>query len=262
MGATARAEIKDALRPKVLSPEAERALQPKQTFKECANCPEMVVVPAGSFLMGSPESEEGHSGDEGPQHRVTFAKAFAVSKYEVTFDDWDACVALGGCGYVPGDEGWGRGARPVIQVSWDDVEQYVAWLSRQTGKPYRLLSEAEWEYAARAGSDTAYPWGDEIGKGNANSGCAIGCRTASVGSFPTNAFGLHDMHGNVWEWVQDCYHFGYDGARTDGSAKTTGDCSDHVSVAVPGAANLSASARPSASGAPPGAPPSASALNS
>jgi formylglycine-generating enzyme required for sulfatase activity len=115
--------------------------------------------------------------------------------------------------------------RPVINVSWNDAQQYVRWLSRRTGRTYRLLFEAEWEYAARAGSNTVYPWGDEIGKGNAN---CFSCgsewdnkRTAPVGSFPANAFGLHDMHGNVWEWVQDCYHADYQGAPDDGSAWTT-----------------------------------------
>jgi formylglycine-generating enzyme required for sulfatase activity len=222
----------------VLTPERERALKPKDTFRECAkDCPIMVVIPVGEFMMGSPESETGRDGNEDPQHKVTIAKPFAVSKYEVTFDDWDACVADGGCNhYRPVDQDWGRGTRPVINVSWDDAQKYVKWLSKHTGKPYRLLSEAEWEYGARAGSDKAYSWGDEIGKENANCrGCGSqwdGKQTAPVGSFAANAFGLHDTHGNVWEWVQDClknsYNGDYNDAPTDGSAWTSGDCANHV----------------------------------
>src|SRR5205823_6024029 len=121
-----------------LSPMQEKALKAKGTFKECANCPEMVVVPAGSFTRGSPTSEPGHSADEGPQHTVTIARPFAVGRFAVTFDEWDACAADGSCnGYKPSDEGWGRGRRPVINVSWDDAKAYAAWLSKKTGKSYR-----------------------------------------------------------------------------------------------------------------------------
>src|SRR5262249_38900065 len=141
-----------------LSPMQEKALKPKDTFKECANCPEMMVVPAGSFTMGSPTSEPGHSVDENPQHTVTIARQFAVGRFDVTFDEWDACAADGGCNsYKPSDEGWGRGRRPGINVSWDDAKAYVAWLSKKTGKSYRLLSGAEYEYATRAGTQTAIP---------------------------------------------------------------------------------------------------------
>jgi formylglycine-generating enzyme required for sulfatase activity len=129
-------------------------------FKECENCPEMVVVPSGSFTMGSPASEEGRGNEEGPQHSVTLAKPFAVGRFAVTFDEWDACVADGGCnGHRPDDKGWGRGRQPVINVSWADAKAYVAWLSRKTGKPYRLLSEAEREYVTRAGTTTPFWWG-------------------------------------------------------------------------------------------------------
>jgi formylglycine-generating enzyme required for sulfatase activity len=227
------------VRPYVLSPDAERALKPGQAFRECAkDCPEMVVVPAGEFMMGSPLTEKGRMPDEGPQHRVTIARPFAVSKYDVTFIDWDACVSVGGCPREgrAGDVDWGRDTRPVIYVSWDDAQQYVAWLSKMTGKPYRLLSDAEFEYAARAGTQTAYPWGDDIGKNNAN---CVGCgsqwtgsagtwQTAPVGSFAANRFGLYDMVGNVWKWVQDCYHPDYNGAPTDGSTWTGGDCTARV----------------------------------
>jgi formylglycine-generating enzyme required for sulfatase activity len=149
----------------------------------------------------------------------------------VTFADWDACVSVGGCPQA-GDSGWGRGTRPVINVSWDDAQAYAAWLSRMTGKTYRLLTEAEWEYAARADTQTAYFWGDYVGKDNANcSGCGSqwdGRQTSPVDSFKPNAFGLHDMAGNVFQWVQDCYHDNYNGAPTDGSAWTGGDCSRRV----------------------------------
>jgi formylglycine-generating enzyme required for sulfatase activity len=227
------------VRPYVLSADAERALKPGQTFRECAkHCPEMVVVPAGAFIMGSPPTEKRAMPDEFPQHKVTIARPFAVSKYDVTFNDWDACVAVGGCPQEgrAGDVDWGRDTRPVIYVSWDDAQQYVAWLSQMTGKPYRLLTDAEFEYAARAGTQTAYPWGDDIGANNAN---CVGCgsqwtgsagtwQTAPVGSFAANQFGLHDMVGNVWKWVQDCYHPNYDGAPIDGSTWPGGDCTARV----------------------------------
>ena len=181
--------------------------------------------------MGSPATEKGRYTNEGPQHKVTIARPFAVSKFDVTFADWDACVSVGGCPQVS-DSGYGRGTKPVINVSWDDAQQYVAWFSKMTGQPYRLLTEAEWEYAARAGTTTAYYWGDEIGKGNANcNGCGSqwdNRQTSPVGSFKPNAFGLYDMAGNVWQWVQDCYHDNYNGAPTDGSAWTSGDCSRRV----------------------------------
>jgi formylglycine-generating enzyme required for sulfatase activity len=216
-----------------LSLERERVFKPKDTFKECANCPEMVVVSAGRFMMGSTENEPNHDADEVPQHAVTLPPQFAIGRFAVIFDEWDGCVADGGChDYRPDDNGWGRGRRPVINVSWDDAKAYVAWLSRKTGKSYRLPSEAEREYATRAGSTTAYSWGDQIGNGNAN--CRFcgsrwdGKQTAPVGSFAANAFGLYDMHGKVWEWVEDCYHDSYNGAPTDGSAWTMGNCAYYI----------------------------------
>jgi formylglycine-generating enzyme required for sulfatase activity len=222
--------------PYVLRPEAEGALKRLASFRECAkDCPEMIVIPAGSFTMGSSESETGRRAREGPQHEVTIAKPFAVSKFEVTWDEWDACVKYGDCPHIS-DSAWGRGTRPVINVTWEQVKQYVVWFSKITGQPYRLLTEAEWEYAARAGTNTAYPWGNEIGNGNANcSGCGSqwaddeeNPKTAPVGSFPPNAFGLHDVSGNVWEWVEDCYQSNYNEAPTDGSALITRDCINHV----------------------------------
>jgi formylglycine-generating enzyme required for sulfatase activity len=194
----------------------------------------MAVIPAGEFTMGSPSNEKGRYANEGPQHKVTIATPFAVSKFDVTFADWDACVSVGICSQEgpANDADWGRGNRPVIYVSWDDAEAYVAWLSRMTGKPYRLLTEAEYEYAARAGTTSAYYWGDEIGKNNAN---CLGCgsqwdnrQTAPVGSFAPNAFGLYDTLGNVWQWMKDCPHDYYGGAPADGSAWPGGDCKDRV----------------------------------
>ena len=178
-------------------------------FRDCPACPEMIVVPTGSYEMGSPLSEAGRDDDEGPVHQVTIAKPFAVGKYEVTFDEWDACVADGGCKHQKYDRDSDRGNRPV-EVLWDEAQKFVGWLSRVTGKPYRLLSEAEWEYVARAGSTTAYPWGDDIGTNKANcDGCGSQWdeqSTAPVGSFEANAFGIFDTAGNAWEWVEDCYN--------------------------------------------------------
>jgi formylglycine-generating enzyme required for sulfatase activity len=229
--ATIQPFMRTQVTPHVLAAEKEGALKRGESFTECddeKNCPGMVVVPAGEFMMGS-----GRYSDEGPQHKVAFAKRFAVSKFEVTFDQWDACVAYGDCDPRVGDSGFGRGRQPVINVTWDDAQRFVAWLSRMTSKPYRLLSEAEWEYAARAGTQTAYSWGDEIGKGNANClNCGSkwdGTQAAPVGSFAPNQFGLYDTHGNVWEWVEDCYQGNYNGAPTDGSAWAAGgDCTRRV----------------------------------
>ncbi len=222
--------------PYVLKPEDERVLKPLANFRECAkDCPEMIAVPAGDFMMGSLSTDKNRFANEGPRHKVSIPEPFAVSKYQVTFAEWDACVSVGGCTQEgrANDAGWGRGTRPVIYVSWEDVLQYVAWLSKMTGKTYRMLTEAEWEYAARAGNTKTYFWGDEIGKGNANcNGCGSqwdGRETSPVGSFRPNAFGLHDMAGNVWQWVQDCYHDNYNGAPADGSAWTIGsDCRRRV----------------------------------
>jgi formylglycine-generating enzyme required for sulfatase activity len=170
--------------------------------------------------MGSPAGEQGRDEDEGPQHRVRIAE-FAVGRYEVSFAEWDACVSDGGCGgYAPSDKGWGRGARPVMNVSWDRAKSYVDWLSAKTGNSYRLLTEAEWEYAARAGTASAFATGDRIGMDQAHFGGAQGGaeQTVAVGSFKPNAFGLHDMHGNVWEWVEDCWHDNYADAPAEGAA--------------------------------------------
>ena len=198
-------------------------------FRDCPECPEMVVVPAGSFLMGSPEDEANRDSNEGPLHRVTIGEPLAVGRYEVTFAQWDACRADGGCSHRD-DHGWGRGDRPVVDVTWNLAQHYVRWLSRETGRRYRLPSEAEWEYAARAGTTTRYWWGNDIGQNRANcDGCGSAWdarQTAPVGSFQPNPFGLHDVHGNVREWVQDCSNESYHGAPSDGSAWETEFCVD------------------------------------
>jgi formylglycine-generating enzyme required for sulfatase activity len=198
------------------------------SFRDCADCPEMMVIPAGSFMMGSPAIGGGWA-DERPQRQVTLRAPLAVGKFEVTFAEWDACVAAGGCSHRPDDQGWGRGNQPVINVSWEDAQGYVRWLSRQTGRTYRLLTEAEWEYTARAGTVTAYSFGATISSSQANYGSLFFGRPKQVGSYQANQFGLHDMHGNVTEWVQDCWRDSYAGAPLDASvAVTTGDCSRRV----------------------------------
>jgi formylglycine-generating enzyme required for sulfatase activity len=210
-----------------LSPDAERALKLGDQFQECFGCPTMVAVPAGSFVMGSPSDETGRLANEGPQHRVTISQPFAVGRVTVTFAEWNACVSDRSCEGVRTSS-----MGPVDLVSWEDANVYLAWLSRKTGRPYRLLSEAEFEYAARAGNEAAYPWGDEIGQNNANcNGCgsAWDNRLPTMGgSFAANTFGLNDMVGNIFQWVQDCYHGDYNGAPTDGSAWTDGNCSARV----------------------------------
>jgi formylglycine-generating enzyme required for sulfatase activity len=194
------------------------------------HCPDMVVIPAGSYKMGGERSSR----------IITIKRPFAVSRFAITFDQWDACAADGGCENNPkrGDETWGRGSRPVINVDWRDAQDYVRWLNRMIGtNSYRLLSDAEWEYAARGVTSAQaphpdYPWGNEIGRDNANcERCGSQWdkkQTAPVGSFKQNAFGLYDMVGNVWQWVEDCYQRNYDQAPSDGSAWTTGDCAERV----------------------------------
>jgi len=206
--------------------------EPGDTFKDCPDCPTMVDIPAGSFVQGSPPDEPESDSDERPQRTVN-VPAFAIGQTEVTFDEWDACVADGGCSYNPSDS-WGRGDQPVIRVNWHDAQEYVAWLSSKTGHDYRLPSESEWEYATRAGTTGRFNTGDCITTDQANfrgtnpaQGCPSGeyrQQTLPVGSFAPNAFGLYDTHGNVWEWVQDCWNGSYEGAPTDGSAWMSGDC--------------------------------------
>jgi formylglycine-generating enzyme required for sulfatase activity len=196
--------------------------------------------------MGSPPEPQGRWSAESPQHLVT-VPGVALGLYEVTFDQWQACVDDGGCTHRPQDQGWGRGNRPVINVNWSDAQAYVRWLSRRTGRTYRLPSEAEWEYAARAGSQTRFFWGNDLSRACefANSYDRSGERlhgmrrtplacddqfgaTAPVGSYSTNVFGLHDMAGNVWEWVEDCWHDSYVSAPTDGLARPQGACDRRI----------------------------------
>ncbi len=195
------------------------------TFRDCDGCPEMVVVPAGSFTMGSPSSEPKRSPGEGPQHRVTIGQAFAVGKYPVTRDEYSRFASETGRDHEnPGFPQTGR--HPAVLVSWDDAKAYVAWLSQKTGHSYRLLSESEYEYAERAGTTTAYWWGDSDADlcGYANGGPCNHHGTVPVGSYPANAFGLYDMAGNVWEYTEDCWNESYAGAPDDGTAWTTGTC--------------------------------------
>jgi formylglycine-generating enzyme required for sulfatase activity len=236
-----------------------------ETFKDCAGCPEMVVVPAGTFSMGSPADEQGRFADEGPQYAVTISTRLAVGKLAVTLDQFAAFVRE--TGYDAGSQcyswsggNWtvvlGRswrnpgfpqnGSHPVVCVSFNDAKAYAAWLAKKTGKSYRLLSEAEWEYAARAGSTTRYPFGDNddefcrhgngadrtVKKGMPD-WTVLPCDdghlyTAPGGTFRANAFGLHDMLGNAWQWMQDCYNPTYKDAPADGSASTAGDCESRV----------------------------------
>jgi formylglycine-generating enzyme required for sulfatase activity len=249
-------------------------LQPGQVFRDCPDCPEMVVIPAGSFVMGAAPGEEERErvpnqfrGRSAPQHSVN-VRSFMLGKYEVTVGEFALFAnetghrTDGGCYVWNGSKwdidqsinwrnpGFGQGDRhPVACVNWNDAKAYTAWLSRKTDKGYRLATEAEWEYAARAGTSTARYWGndgnqgcgyanvaDRTAKGQVSgasnwptANCDDGhAYTAPVGSFRTNAFGLHDMIGNVYEWTEDCWNDNYNGAPTDGSSWQTGDCQIRV----------------------------------
>jgi formylglycine-generating enzyme required for sulfatase activity len=242
--------------PRILTSAEELALAHREEFQECETCPRMVVVPGGRFQLGSPPEERERSSEEGPLREIVFLRAFAVGKYEVTVDQFEAFVRESGhsigqqCTFWTGkletasgsfrSPGFAQaGTHPAVCVSWNDARAYVAWLSRKTGKRYRLLSEAEWEYSARAGTRTRFWWGDEASRDRANYGTDACCNglslgpdryfyTAPVGQFSANSFGLHDLHGNVWEWTEDCYNGTLDGTSTDGSARLTGDCNNRV----------------------------------
>jgi formylglycine-generating enzyme required for sulfatase activity len=189
--------------------------------------------------MGSPDSEKGHNPDEGPQHMVTFSSPFAVGRFAVTFEEWDVCVAEGGCnGYMPPDQGWGRGRRPVTNVSWVDAKAYVVWVSLKTGRRYRLLTEAEREYVTRAGTSSSFWWGSSISTNQANydgefaygdsTPGAFRGKTVAVDSFLPNPWGVYQVHGNLYDWVEDCYHNNYRGAPSDPTAWLSNDCDAHV----------------------------------
>ncbi|MEQ8734768.1 MAG: formylglycine-generating enzyme family protein [Rhodospirillaceae bacterium] len=274
----------------ISGPACVEAAAPGESFQDCDTCPEMVVVPAGQFIMGTAESEAGRLSNEGPQREVTISRAFAVSKYEITIGQYrqfseetnrgvrnNNCVVVTGLrggepvqgkswedpNYVVGED------HPVACISWNDSQDFVDWLTKKTGKPYRLLSEAEWEYAARAGTSTRYSFGnDEVelcDYGNVPDLTAkaematkdgwspwlyvdcddgYGLRSAPVGTYKPNAFGLYDMHGNVWEWVEDCYYESFAGAPKDGSVWGSDDACVHVvrggSLSAPVSASRSA----------------------
>jgi formylglycine-generating enzyme required for sulfatase activity/uncharacterized caspase-like protein len=195
--------------------------------KDCSACPVMVPLPPGSFTMGS------NSGDisERPPHHVTIAAPFAIGKYDVTVEQWNACVAANACPKLSGENGAAANL-PARDLSWDDVQQYIKWLGKVTGKPYRLPTEAEWEYAARGGTATQYWWGEQMRKGNANcKGCGDPWHDEgpeNVGTFAANPYGLYDMGGGVWQWVSDCWHSTYKDAPTDGRAWDSSGCDMRV----------------------------------
>lgn len=198
-----------------------------QSFRDCADCPEMMVIPAGRFRMGSPAEDNQGRAEERPAREVLVQAALAVGKFEVTFNEWDVCVDAGGCTLRLNDNGWGRWRQPVVNATWEDAQKYVDWLSNRTRRRYRLLTEAEWEYAARA-DYTSYAFGNTIDSRFANFGNSIG-RPQPVGSYAPNQFGLHDMSGNVWEWVQDCFQENYANAsRLASQAASSNDCQSRV----------------------------------
>ena len=215
-------------------------LQPGDTFSDCPDCPTMVVIEAGTFLQGSPEGEPESGSEERPTREVNI-QTFAMAQTTVTVDQWNACVDHGGCSSIYDDGAWGNADSPITFVSWHDAQQYTTWLSKRTGHEYRLPSESEWEYATRAGTTGRFNTGHCITTSQANfqgerpaEGCPPGInrdQILPVASFAPNAFGLYDTHGNVWEWVQDCWNDTYadfGGAPKDGSAWLLGNCSEAV----------------------------------
>lgn len=221
--------------------EREQGSIPKQPARP-EGVPEMVVIQPGRFLMGSPQNQAKRDRNEGPQIPVSIDYAFEIGRYEVTFNDWNLCVSEGGCnGYRPSDNGWGKGKRPVTNISYDDIQSYILWLNKKTGLAYRLPSEAEWEYVARAGKQLPFSTGsgqaisDRFanfnGKfpygPNAQAGDYIR-KTVPVGSYPANSFGVYDIHGNVYEFVSDCYVAGHSGNPGDGSPRRDGDCDARI----------------------------------
>jgi formylglycine-generating enzyme required for sulfatase activity len=237
--------------------DSSRGVKPGQSFKECRNCPEMMALPAGTFTMGSP-AEESLRRDNEPQMQVRFARPFAIARTPITWDQWEACVRDRRCDGIAVEEAlraapdgrpnpeyrdYGRGSRPVVGVSWYDAQAFVGWLNEKAGEDdaYRLPSEAEWEYAARAGTTTAFPWGGKLDfdHGNfGNDGEGLGGKaqgrdvwvdeTSPVASFAPNAFGIYDMHGNVFEWTEDCYEADRAHTPSDGRANKEGNCANRV----------------------------------
>lgn len=234
-----------------------RSRQPGATFSECRHCPEMVVLPPGEFTIGSPPDEPLRRENE-PQKAISITRAFAMSATPVTWDQWEACVRDNWCDGIavdtalrtlpngepnPDYRDWGRGTRPVVGVSWYDAQVFVGWLNAKTGADdaYRLPSEAEWEYGARAGTTTAFPWGAKIDHDFGNFGTdgeTLGGKTegrdvwldetSPVASFPPNYFGLYDMHGNIFEWTEDCYEADRAHTPADASPNKEGNCANRV----------------------------------
>ncbi len=206
----------------ILAQKQQPGLEPGDIFRDCQDCPELVVVPTGDFVMGSNDTPY-----EKPTRTITVPRPFAIGRHEVTFAQWDQCADAGVCKHRPDDHGWGRANRPVVNVSWEDTKLFLAWLSQKTGQKYRLPSEAEWEYAARAGTKTPFWWGRDAGTGHAQCSNCISPppqQVAPVGSFRPNGFGLYDTAGNAAEWVEDCWNDNYRNAPKDLSPWTSGDC--------------------------------------
>lgn len=228
------APAQDAIAELIVSSDDGAAFEPGEQIRDCETCPELVVIPGGSFEMGAPPEEPQRRLSEGPVVEIAVAP-FALGVSEVTFAEWDACVAANACPSLP-DSGWGRGRQPAVNVSYDDALAYVAWLSQVSGKAYRLPTEAEWEYAARAGATTPFSFGATVSAAQANFDGALPYgappgefrgKPQIAGSYGANPFGLYDMHGNVWEWVADCWTPSHEGQPSDGSARG-GACSQRV----------------------------------
>ena len=199
---------------------------PSSEHRDCDTCPVMIGLQAGEFVMGS-----GSDPTERPRHLVHI-KRFAIAKFELTWSEWQACVVEGGCGYSPPPPGSDPEREPIGNLSWDDASEYVNWLAKRTSKPYRLPTEAEWEFAARAGTNFRYSWGDQVGVGRASCAGCGGSRDPlhppPTGSYPANNWGIFDVEGGLAEWVEDCWHPSYQGAPNDGSAWRTSGCMTHV----------------------------------
>lgn len=218
--------------PKPLSRNEEVALKPKDRFRECQECPELVVIPGGKFMMGASESEPGSTSDERPRHEVTL-EGLGAGEFPVTIKEWMACVVARGCSYRPQSVVMEDGRQAAGNILWDDAKEYVRWLSHVTGRPYRLLSEAEREYVTRAGTTTAFWWGDSAGPPEIAYRRAAEPSSAQEADFASvpvsaNPWGLYEVHGSIYDWVEDCWHEDYHGAPADGSPWMTGECSGHV----------------------------------
>jgi formylglycine-generating enzyme required for sulfatase activity len=216
-----------ATQPEPASAQTPVVAHGSESVRDCENCPEMVILQPGSFTMGDNHGDR----SERPAHRVTISRPYAIGKYEVTLAQWNACVQAEACKAVTSTTG-SPDKSPTRDISWADTQRFVRWLSKQTGQNYRLPTEAEWEYAARAGTSSRYWWGEKMRAGMANcKGCGgdwSNDAPVNVDALPPNPFGLYGMNGGVWEWVEDCWHKDYDGAPTDGSAWTSSDCRENV----------------------------------